>query len=32
MKVYICDKLMSSINDFKCSNAIVSEFMNEVMI
>ena len=32
MKVYICDKLTSTVNDAKCSNAIVSEFMNEVMI
>ena len=32
MKVYICDKLTSSANDVKCSNAIVSEFMNEVKI
>ena len=30
MKAYICDKLMSSVNDVKCSNAVVSEFMNEV--
>ena len=30
MKVYICDKLTSSVNDIKCSNAVVSEFMNEV--
>ena len=30
MKVYICDKLTSSVNDVKCSNAVVSEFMNEV--
>ena len=29
---YICDKLTSSVNDLKCSNAVVSEFMNEVMI
>ena len=30
MKVYICDKLTSSVNDVKFSNAVVSEFMNEV--
>ena len=30
MKAYICDKLTSSVNDVKCSNAVVSEFMNEV--
>ena len=30
MKAYTCDKLMSSVNDVKCSNAVVSEFMNEV--
>ena len=32
MKAYICDKLTSSVNDVKCSNAVVWEFMNEVMI
>ena len=32
MKAYICDKLKSSVNDVKCSNAVVSEFNNEVMI
>ena len=32
MKAYICDKLTSSVNEVKRSNAIVSEFMNEVMI
>ena len=32
MKAYICDKLTSSVNEVKCSNGIVSEFMNEVMI
>ena len=26
----ICEKLTSSVNDVKCSNAVVSEFMNEV--
>ena len=30
MKVYICDQLASSVNDVECSNAVVSEFMNEV--
>ena len=30
MKVYICDKLTSSVNDVKCGNAIASEFINEV--
>ena len=30
MKAYICDQLMSSVNDVKFSNAVVSEFMNEV--
>ena len=30
MKSYICNKLASSENYFKCSNALVSEFMNEV--
>ena len=30
MKANICDKLMSSVNDFKCSNTLVSEFINEV--
>ena len=30
MKAYICDKLMSSVNDVKRSNVVVSEFMNEV--
>ena len=30
MKVYICDELTSSVNDVECSNAVVSEFMNEV--
>ena len=30
MKVYICDKLTSFVNDVKCSNAVVSEFMNEI--
>ena len=30
MKAYICDKLTSSVNDVKCSNARVAEFMNEV--
>ena len=30
MKAYIFDKLKSSVNDVKCSNAVVSEFMNEV--
>ena len=29
MKAYICDKLASSV---KCSNAVVSDFMNDVMI
>ena len=32
MKAYICDKLKSSVNDVKYSNAVVSELMNEVMI
>ena len=32
MKAYICDKLMSSVNDVKCSNAGVAEFMNEVYL
>ena len=32
MKAYIFDNLASSVNDVKCSNAVVSEFMNEVMI
>ena len=32
MKAYICDKLTSSVNDLKYSNAVVSEFMNEVII
>ena len=31
MKAYICDKLKSA-NDIKCRNAVVSEFMNGVMI
>ena len=32
IKDYICDKPTSSVNDIKCSsNAVVSEFMNEVM-
>ena len=30
MKAYISHKLTSSVNDIKCSNAVVSEFMNEV--
>ena len=30
MKAYICDKLTSFVNDVKGSNAVVSEFMNEV--
>ena len=30
MKAYICDKRTSSLNDVKCSNAAISEFMNEV--
>ena len=30
MKAYICDKLTSSVNDVKCSNAVVSKFINEV--
>ena len=30
MKVYICDELTFSVNDVECSNAVVSEFMNEV--
>ena len=30
MKAYICDKRTSSVNDVKCSNAAISEFMNEV--
>ena len=30
MKAYISHKLTSSVNDVKCSNAVVSEFMNEV--
>ena len=30
MKVDICDKLTSSVNDVKCGNAIASEFINEV--
>ena len=29
MKAYICDKHTSSVNDVKCSNAIVWEFMNK---
>ena len=29
-KVYICDKLTSFVNDVKCGNETVSEFMNEV--
>ena len=32
MKAYIFDNLTSSVNDVECSNAVVSEFMNEVMI
>ena len=32
MKAYTCDKLTSSVNDAKCSNAVVSEFMNEVTL
>ena len=32
MKAFICDKLTFSVNEVKCSNAVVSEFMNEVMI
>ena len=32
MKAYICNKLTSPVNDVKCSNAVVSEFMNKVMI
>ena len=32
MKAYICDKRTSSVNDVKCSNAVVSEFLNEIMI
>ena len=30
MKDYISDKLTTSVNDVKCSNVVVSEFMNEV--
>ena len=30
MKAYICDKLTFSVKYDKCSNAVVSEFMNEV--
>ena len=30
MKAYICNKHTTSVNDVKCSNAVVSEFMNEV--
>ena len=30
METCICDKLTYSVNDFKCSNAVVSEFMNEI--
>ena len=30
MKAFICDKLTFSVNEVKCSNAVVSEFMNEV--
>ena len=30
MKAYICNKLTSPVNDVKCSNAVVSEFMNKV--
>ena len=29
-EAYICDKLTSFVNDVKGSNAVVSEFMNEV--
>ena len=32
MKAYICDKLTSSVNNVKYSNALILEFMNEVMI
>ena len=32
MKAYICDKLKSSVNDVKYSNAVVSGLINEVMI
>ena len=32
MKAYICDKTTFSVSDVKCSNAVVSELMNEVMI
>ena len=32
MKAYICNKLTSPVNDVECSNAVVSEFMNKVMI
>ena len=32
MKGYIYDKLRSSVNGVNCSNAIVSKFMNKVMI
>ena len=32
MKVYICNKFTSSVDDVKCNNSIVSEFMNGVMI
>ena len=30
MKAYISDKLTSSVNDVECSNAVISEFMNDV--
>ena len=30
MKAYICNKHTTSVNDVKCSNAVVSEFMNKV--
>ena len=32
MKAYISDKLTSSVNDVKCIDAVVSEFMNEAMM
>ena len=32
MKAYIWDKLRSSVNDVKSSNAVISEFVSEVMI
>ena len=30
IKAYIFDKLTSSVNDVRCSNAVVSEFMNKL--